>query len=177
MPTLDLSSATELRVAGQDVQAVRIAGATVWTKPAPGPLYSADFESGVDGWAPSGSLVDAVWDATRGHTGTHALQSRRQTADSLDMTLQKTVTGLTVGGVYDYRARVLRSNSVGTSNLTIGVLGIGTSPAQSPAVGVWGEVVYRFTATATSHTLTFGATGSGSTARVIALDAVSVVVV
>ena len=176
MPTLDLSSAKGLRVAGVDALALRVGNSLVWQAPLT-VLYVSNFDTGIDGWvaAVPADLVLQTLTSPTPHSGSASLAIQRSTTASLDMRCRRSVSGFVVGRRYRVTASILRVNTTATSALRFGVEGIGDTGTLAPAASTWLTTTYEFTATATTHAIFATATGTGATTtRRIHLDDVRV---
>jgi hypothetical protein len=109
-------------------------------------------ESAFDGWAlytGSGTVSSST---TSPHGGSRVLLFNRASGTA-NIGVSKTLTGLTIGKAYTYKAWVKTNRVGGSQTISIGVTGKG---AVTPDIveNVWEQQSYTFTATATTHVLT-----------------------
>lgn len=129
-------------------------------------VYTGTFEAGtVDGWAAAGTGVAGATVSSStvvARTGTRALRiDQTSQSGSTDTTtrVERVVTGLTVGLLYQVRGYAQRTYPSGLVDQTVptvafGVAGIGAAAPVTLSAGVWATVpAYAFTASATSHTV------------------------
>lgn len=107
--------------------------------------YASNFTSTVDGW--TGSTVALT--ANFGGTGKLRLSAGSGTYTA---SASRTVTGLTIGSVYTYSLLVDRS---GQGTCALGVTGMAPTAYMLLPAGTPTAMSYTFTATATSHVITF----------------------
>lgn len=132
----------------EDVAGVRL---DIAAAPTYGSPYVAGFATAgsVDGWTASAGVTwsDA---GSSGHSGPGYLIPTAGVGISAPVTLSRVVTGLTVGVQYQLSAWLFLSMAKGQ----VGVAGKGaTSYITRGTPAEWVQCIYRFTATATSHTI------------------------
>lgn len=111
---------------------------------------------------------------TNPHTGTNAM-ALTSSLNGYWVGVEGAVTGLTVGRSYTVSAWVDATSTTGLADIGIGVDDVGWSPSATyPGTG-YQQLSYTFTATATSHTVTFGVNNSTTTSGPLYWDDVTLV--
>ncbi len=154
--TLAISAKLTTQDCGQATLAVTGAAGAL---PVGAAVYTSDFSAGVDSWTSGSDGASAPPSLTRVIPGTAYLlrlgwSGTAETWQKAEQYFTRTITGLTIGNIYQASARFKVYGGIGSAVLVdVGVDGIGTGTPQPVTVSAWVTVTYTFTATATSHAL------------------------
>jgi hypothetical protein len=116
-----------------------------------GGLDAGPFEGGLDDWATDGPVTISRT-TTNAYTGRYSMLATWQdyTGTGTAPRIFKSVSGLTIGATYTYRAHIYMPATGMPVYLSINGV---TSSAAGYTAGTWQQLAVTFTATATTHTL------------------------
>lgn len=132
----------------EDYDATTYPAQTVWTD---------DFTGGLTTWTAAGGSVSL--NSGQARSAPNCMRLGGATSSGVVATAKRTVSGLTVGRAYDFRAWVKLENS-SSLNASISITGNPGGGASTSVKNTYTELSYYFEATATSHELVLSSAGS-----------------